>query len=111
MGPEGPDAVKKDARVFCSLPQGLTRLYCGYNKLTNLYNLPPGLTTICCNKNQLTSLDIANCDKLEVLYCENNNFPEEMETILYDEYLTIQEKINKLIERCLIPNDNSYVLK
>jgi len=40
----------------------------------------------------------------------NNNFPEEMRTILKNN-LTIKEKINKLIEGCLIPNDNSYVLK
>jgi len=34
-----------------------------------------------------------------------------MTTILDDKDLTIQEKIDKLIEGCLIPYDNSFVLK
>jgi len=34
-----------------------------------------------------------------------------MVTILDDEDLTIQEKIDMLIEGCLIPYDNSFVLK
>jgi len=79
-----------------NFPQGLTELICTDNQLTSLYNLPSGLTNLYCSNNELTSLDIANCDKLEVLDCMNNNFPEEMETILDDEDLTIQEKINKL---------------
>ena len=211
MGPEGPDAVKKDARVFCSLPQSLTGLYCWNNKLTSLDNLPSGLTILICSNNELTILDnlpqsltrlicsdnkltsldnlpqgltrlfcgknnlkslnnlpqgliillcshnkltilnnlptslkhlncshnkltilnnlpqsltklkcsnnnliildIENCNDLGYFCCNDNNFPEEMVTILDDEDLTIQEKINKLIEECLIPNDNSFVLK
>jgi len=78
--------------------------------------LPSGLTRLDCSHNQLTSVDIANCDKLEYLYCIDNNFPEEMQTILNKNNLnknnlTIKEKINKLIEGCLIPYDNSFVLK
>jgi len=34
-----------------------------------------------------------------------------MKKILDDEDLIIQEKINKLIEGCLIPYNNSFVLK
>jgi len=34
-----------------------------------------------------------------------------MQTILDNEDLLLQEKINMLIERCLIPNDNSFILK
>jgi len=151
MGPKGPDAVKKDACVFCSLPQsltklncqwnqltsldnlpqgltilvcwdneltslenlpnGLTKLICSHNKLTSLDNLPQGLTALNCSYNQLTSLDIANCDKLEYLNCRDNNFPEEMQIILNNNKLSIQEKINKLIDGCLIPYDNSFILK
>ena len=80
-------------------------------KRQSLDNLPNCLTALVCYNNKLTSLDIANCDELEILECNNNNFPEEMVTILGDEDLTIQEKINKLIEGCLIPYDNSFVLK
>jgi len=94
-----------------TLPQGLTVLHCYDNKLTSLDNLPQGLTVLFCNNNKLTSLDIANCDKLKYLIYKNNKFPEEMETILNNYNLTIQEKINKLIEGCLIPYDNSFVLK
>jgi len=109
--PKGPDAGIKDARVFCNLPQSLTELNCCYNQLTSLDNLPQSLTILSCDRNELTSLNIANCDKLECLYCDNNNFPKEMVTILDDKDLTIQEKINKLIEGCLIPYDNSFILK
>jgi len=129
--PKGPDAGIKDACVFCNLPQsltyldcsknqltsldnlpqGLTELRCSNNKLTSLDNLPQSLTKLICWNNQLTSLDIANCHKLEYLNCGDNNFPEEMETILNNNNLTIQEKINKLIDGCLIPYDNSFVLK
>ena len=93
------------------LPQGLTYLNCSSNKLTSLDNLPSGLTVLYCSRNQLTSLDIANCDKLKHIFYSYNNFPEEIAIILADKDLTIQEKINKLIEGCLIPYDNSFVLK
>ena len=93
------------------LPQSLTKLICSSNQLTSLDNLPQSLTILNCGINKLTSLDIANCNELEYLVYNNNNFPKEMETILDDKDLTIQEKIDKLIEGCLIPNDNSFVLK
>ena len=94
-----------------SLPQSLTRLNCSNNELTSLDNLPQSLIKLVCYDNKLTSLDIANCNELEYLSCKDNNFPKEMETILDDKDLTIQEKIDKLIEGCLIPYDNSFVLK
>ena len=73
--------------------------------------MPQSLTCLHCVNNQLTSLDIAHCYDLQELKVEYNNFPEEMVTILGDEDLTIQEKINKLIDECLIPKVIPYVLK
>ena len=100
-----------ELKILENLPQGLTVLDCSRNKLTSLENLPQELNTLICIGNKLTSLDIAHCYKLKSVRCNDNNFPGEMQTILDDEDLTIQEKINKLIKGCLIPNDNSYVLK
>ena len=93
------------------LPQSLTYLQCSHNKLTTLYNLQQGLTYLDCSYNKLTILDIENCNNLKNFDYNNNNFPEEMQTILKDKDLSIQEKINKLIDGCLIPYDNSFVLK
>ena len=94
-----------------NIPEGITELDISRLGLTTLPKLPQSLTTLYCSENQLTSLDIAHCYYLQELEVEYNNFPEEMVIILDDEDLTIQEKINKLIKGCLIPNDNSYVLK
>ena len=97
--------------ILPKLAQSLTGLYCWDNELTSLDNLPSDLTYLNCYSNKLTSLDIAHCIKLERLHCINNNFIEEIQVIINNNDLTTQDKIIKLIDGCLIPYDNSFVLK
>ena len=51
----------------------LTKLYCGWNRLTSLnVSKNTALTELYCNNNQLTSLDVSQNTKLETLWCYGN---------------------------------------
>ena len=82
------------------LPESLEYLDCDYNKLTELPKLPESLTSLYCYNNKLTSIPKLP-NSLTDLYCyNNNNLPYEITLDNLKEHNTLLKRKNILSKIC-----------